>query len=241
MLESDSYSQMLTDLRWRIASTQLDVKLLKLRLALKYDPAQPREPAGTPEGGRWTSGGGRTQLAQNLPRGPRGPRFFGGGAEEPTPAQAARLELSNMRAEQALQRVREVDPNWRPQPSLHEGIEGRIAANEAAAQQADAHYRDLQRNGVVPGPFADESIPARGPERSFTADERRERNNIGSDAGCHTCGTTDAGTIRNNFVPDHQPPNALNQSGGLQRLYPQCLTCSLRQGSWITNHPRTSE
>lgn len=138
-----------------------------------------------------------------------------------------------MRAEQALQRVQEVDPTWRPEPSLHEGIEGRIAANEAAAREADAHYRDLQRDGVVLGPFAGESIPARGPERNFTVGERREINRIGEETGCHTCGTTNPGSVLNNFVPDHQLPNAVNRSGQSQRLYPQCINCSTNQGVWF--------
>jgi hypothetical protein len=44
------------------------------------------------------------------------------------------------------------------------------------------------------------------------------------------------GTRLGNWVPDHQLPSAISQLGRPQRLYPQCLDCSLRQGGWITNH-----
>ena len=35
---------------------------------------------------------------------------------------------------------------------------------------------------------------------------------LGSKTGCHTCGTFAPGTRSGNFVPDHQPPNALNRT-----------------------------
>lgn len=62
---------------------------------------------------------------------------------------------------------------------------------------------------LKPGPFADESVPARGPGRPNAA-EQREINRIGQETGCHTCGTTDPGTKSGNFVFDHQPPSAFN-------------------------------
>jgi RHS repeat-associated protein len=92
---------------------------------------------------------------------------------------------------------------------------------------------DLTPNTLRPGPHADDSIPARGPERDFTPDERTRINEIGEATGCHTCGSTDPGTKSGNFVPDHQPPNALNPPGGEQQLYPHCLTCSRRQGGQV--------
>ncbi len=84
-----------------------------------------------------------------------------------------------------------------------------------------------------PGPHSGESIPARGPGRDFTAAERRQVNDIGRRTGCHTCGTKDPGTKSGDFVPDHQPPNALNRGGGPQQLLPHCLECSRRQGGEI--------
>ena len=75
-----------------------------------------------------------------------------------------------------------------------------------------------------------ESKFPRSSARAFTPPERAEINRIGSETGCHTCGTTDPGTNSGNFVPDHQPVSALNTSGAPQLLYPQCLTCSRNQG-----------
>jgi hypothetical protein len=86
---------------------------------------------------------------------------------------------------------------------------------------------------LKPGPYAKESIPARGPARDFTAAERKQINQIGQENGCHTCGTPRPGTTSGDWVPDHQPPNQLNSSGGPQQLYPHCLTCSRSQGGTI--------
>jgi hypothetical protein len=41
--------------------------------------------------------------------------------------------------------VRELDPNWRPTPSLTETIEGEIAAAEAEAREAEARLTELAR------------------------------------------------------------------------------------------------
>ncbi|MDP3670713.1 MAG: RHS repeat-associated core domain-containing protein [Telluria sp.] len=84
-----------------------------------------------------------------------------------------------------------------------------------------------------PGPHAGESVPARGPDRDFTPGERDKINQIGGSSGCHTCGTTEAGTQSGNFIPDHQPPNAINPTDGPQELYPHCLTCSRTQGGQV--------
>ncbi len=83
---------------------------------------------------------------------------------------------------------------------------------------------------LEPRPFAGESIPARGPGRDFTPQERAEMNRIGDESGCHTCGARDPGTKSGNWICDHQPVSCLNPEGGAQALYPQCLGCSRRQG-----------
>ena len=59
------------------------------------------------------------------------------------------------------------------------------------------------------GPFAEESIPAREPERNFTQEESKKLNKIGV---CHTCGATGPGTKTGNFVGDHQPNTGLRQA-----------------------------
>ena len=81
-----------------------------------------------------------------------------------------------------------------------------------------------------PGPYAGESIPARGPQQTFTPAERAGINQMGKSTGCHTCGTTTPGTKSGNFVPDHQPVSSLNGNNAPQRLYPQCIDCSREQG-----------
>jgi RHS repeat-associated protein len=86
------------------------------------------------------------------------------------------------------------------------------------------------RTGIGIGPHAGESIAARSAARDFTAAERAAINRIGSRTGCHNCRRTTSGTRSGNFVPDHQPPTALNAAGQSQRLYPQCLSCSNNQG-----------
>jgi hypothetical protein len=100
----------------------------------------------------------------------------------------------------------------------------RSALEEAAA---------VGRTAIRLGEYAGESIAARSAARDFTAAERAEINRIGSETGCHTCGTTNPGTKSGNFIPDHQPPSSLNLDGLPQRLYPHCLQCSRIQGGQV--------
>lgn len=244
-------------LEWSLAARRFQIAYARHVQALikaGFNPDQPRVPAGNPDGGQWTSAAGNGRLndphivsdvtpdndwkpgaryAQNPTRGGRGPILINGQWVQPTPGQAARLAIAEARAQDAIRQLRDIDPTWRPTPSLSNTVEGYIASIEAATREARARFSELARNGIGPGPFAGESIPARGPERDFTASERAEINRIGTETGCHTCGVREAGTFSGNFVPDHQPPNALNRSGRQQRLYPQCITCSDKQGLWI--------
>jgi hypothetical protein len=246
-------------LRRELAAINAELKFRRFLRALKagFNPSQPRVPRGNPGGGQWTSDGGTgggdgsgrndprilsdatpdnewqpgAQYAQNRPRG--GPVLINGRAVTPTPGQAARLEVVEARARDAINRVREVDPNWRPSPSVYESVEGLIRAREADAQQAHARFLELQRNGIGPGPFAGDSFPARGPERDYRSWEIERNNQNGAIWGCHTCGTFNPGTRSGNYVLDHQQPTAWNPLGRPQRIYPQCLSCSGRQGNWI--------
>ena len=232
---------------------------MRTALAKKYNPNQPRVPAGNSDGGQWTSEGGSglatdprvvsdvapdnpwipgARYAQNTRRGGGGPILIDGNWLEPTPAQEVRLTVAQAQAQDALARVRNFDPYWQPAPGLYATIEGKISDLEAQAQEAKARLAELANVGVGPGPFAGNSIPARGPGRNFSAAERAENNENGDESGCHTCGTKDPGTPLDNYVLDHQPSTALNLFGGAQRLYPQCLTCSGRQGGWISNYLR---
>lgn len=152
---------------------------------------------------------------------------------EAEPGQAARLVAAEASARDAIDKVRELDPSWKPTPSLSESVEGAIATAEAEAREAQARLDELSRVGIGPGPFAGGSIPARGPGRDLRAGERSDINDFGSETGCNTCGTLDPGTASGNYIGDHQYPTALNPPGRPQRIYPHCAACSALQGGWV--------
>jgi len=152
---------------------------------------------------------------------------------ELTPGQEVRLQVAEAYSRDAMSQIRVVDPNWTPSQSVYSTAEGYISTLEAETKEAQDRLRELATVGIGPGQFSGESIPARGPRRDFTDQERDEINRIGGETGCHTCGTTESGTSSGNFVPDHQLPNALNPPGQVQRLYPQCISCSWLQGGWV--------
>ena len=221
----------------------------------KYRPDQPRVPRGSSGGGQWTTDDGRIgrtdpriisdapdhptvggQYAQNRTRETLARIVINGRVVETTPGQQARLTVVEAQARDAIRRVQELDPKWQPTPSAYESVEGLIEAYRADARQAQGRISELQSAGIGPGSFAGDSILARGPERDFVVMERATINRIGSETGCHTCGTMNPGTPLNNFVLDHQPPTAWNPLGRPQRLYPQCLSCSSKQGNWISRN-----
>ena len=250
-------------LNWLAKAQHFQLALHRHALALKagFNPDQPRD-----ELGRWTDAGAARnaepprsdgvivsdatddpvragdQYAQSGPRGPysgRGPILINGQLVQPTPAQSAILAVVEARANSAIRRVQDIFPNWRPTASWYNTVEGRIATARAEAEQAEARASEFQNYGILPGLFARESIPARGPERNFNLGERKQVNEIGSIFGCHTCGTFNSGIRSGNYFCDHQIPSALNQSGQSQRLFPQCMSCSGRQGNWIRNYRRS--
>jgi hypothetical protein len=171
------------------------------------------------------------QYAQN-----RTGRGRAGGPGGESPGQAARLAVAESRAQDAIRKVQKLDPKWKPTPSFSDTVEGKISTAEGEAREAEGRLNELARAGIGPGPFSGDSMAARGPERDFNILERLQNRKNFSAAGCHTCGTFDPGTLSGDPVLDHQPPNGLNYSGAAQRLYPQCLTCSLRQGNWIMRY-----
>jgi len=224
-----------------------------------YHPNQPRVPAGHPDGGQWTSKGGHdagptdaahadqrgesvisdlggdvvigARYATRQPR--RGPIVINERRVQLTTRQATRLAEAELNARDAIARVREHDPNWRPRPSAYETVEGLISAHRADAQQARERFVELQYNAIIPGPYVREGIPARGPNRNFTRGERDLMNELFARYGCHTCGTRDPGTPSGNAILDHQPATRYNPLRRRQYLLPHCLRCSLRQGGWI--------
>ncbi|MBJ7950027.1 hypothetical protein JDS95_28360 [Bacillus cereus group sp. N24] len=89
-------------------------------------------------------------------------------------------------------------------------------------------------NLARPGKYAKASIPAfKGQSRNFSAQTRKTINKLGNKQGCHSCGIRKPGTKSGNYIPDHQPPNALAR-GRKQRLYPHCKTCSSRQAGKVS-------
>ena len=117
-------------------------------------------------------------------------------------------------------------------------VTGAVVAGHGVFVSANTIVNIYNQSTLEPGPHAGESIPARNSDRHFNDGERESINNIGNETGCHTCGTKDPGTKSGNFVPDHQPPSKLNPSGKPQRLYPQCLGCSKKQGGQVRGRTR---
>lgn len=161
----------------------------------RYDPNQPRVPAGHSDGGQWTSKGGhdsgRTPPDVNYSaetvvsdlggdvfagarfaakRAHRGPIFINGRPVQPTPGQATRLAEAEAEAARAIARVREHDPNWKPRASAYSTIDGLISARRADAQQARERFAELQHYGIIPGPYFREGIPAQCRLRSPATD-----------------------------------------------------------------------
>lgn len=213
----------IADLRW-------DLLVLKtaLRLHRRYDPNQPRVPAGSAEGGQWTSGGATS------PREMSGRR--GTPLSEATHGQLAALAAAQAAARSARARVKEVDPIWRGPASVTSTVEGRLIHLQEVVAAAEARIAELQRKGIGPGPFAVEWLPARGPERNFRMWERNEGDRMGYTYGCHTCGSLSPGTASGHYVLDHQNPVGwYRRSDGTWRLYPQCLSCSRMQGGYVSS------
>ncbi len=97
--------------------------------------------------GRFTFAPDGQQVVQNAPRGGSGRRPRDPLLPEATSGQHNRLVTSQQRAQEAVRRVQELDPTWRPTPSISEGVEGRIAENIARAREAEAKLGELLPRG----------------------------------------------------------------------------------------------
>jgi hypothetical protein len=156
--ERDAFEREVLRLRWELKKLKLELELR--RFQRKYSPDQPRVPAGNPDGGQWTDGGGEgagrdtpsTDFSSQARRG--GPPRGG------TPQQQLRLDLATARAQEALSRVQQLQPDWRPTPSFtaRDTVEGLIRAKEAEAREADARFIALSRAGED-APYATRSAP----------------------------------------------------------------------------------
>lgn len=137
-------------------------------LAAKYNADQPRVPAGSSDGGRWTNGGGgggaafadgRARVAQVGGTGAPGRSSIRARYPAATPAQEVRLAIAEAHARDAAARARERVPDWRPPTSLTSSIEGEIAHAEAVARSAERALAEVQRGTLGgqagPGPMSE--------------------------------------------------------------------------------------
>ncbi|AVO44043.1 hypothetical protein C6569_02610 [Phreatobacter cathodiphilus] len=118
---------------WRaIADLRWDILVLKtaLRLHRRYDPDQPRVPAGSPDGGQWTNGGGSSPREMTMRRGTP--------LSQATPAQLAVIAVLQARADAIVARVRLRDPTWPGPKSLTATVEGQIEHWRDVAARAEA-------------------------------------------------------------------------------------------------------
>lgn len=162
------------DLRWEIAAQRFLLAGRRLAALLRkanFNPAQPRVPAGNADGGRWTdtgSAGDSSSRARVYQAGARGRSSVsvrtGRGTLNATPGQAARLAIADMWARENARRVREIDPAWRPRPSLTDpnSVEGAIRRAEGEAREAQDRLAELARAryGDNQGPALDLAPPA---------------------------------------------------------------------------------
>jgi hypothetical protein len=142
-----------------------------------FNPNQPRVPAGHPDGGQWTSGGGKPGndgrvLSDVAPDNDWQPgaqyaakRRGRGSGSDMEGGQAARLEAANARAHDAIGKVRQLDPNWRPRGESVYGtdVEGQIRRANGLADEAEARIREL--TGFESPPLVPKQRPGRLSER----------------------------------------------------------------------------
>lgn len=122
-------------------------RLVMLLRKANFNPGQLRIPAGESGGGRWTDGGGSGFIRIGA-RGRTSVRVrVGNRTLEATPAQATRLAVADAWSRDAVARVRDIDPTWRPTPSMTGTVEGEIGARQGEAREAEARLRDLARGG----------------------------------------------------------------------------------------------
>lgn len=164
------------DLKQEIAAQRFLLagrRLVALLRKANFNPAQLRVPAGSPDGGQWTdtgSGTGSSGEATVIRVGARGRGSvtvrFGRGTLDATPAQAARFAIADMSARQSARQVREIDPTWRPRPSLTDpnSVEGAIRRAEGEAREAQSRLAELARArfGDNQGPLLDPIGPRPG-------------------------------------------------------------------------------
>jgi hypothetical protein len=148
-------------------NTNAEPAAQKQSLFKVYNPQEPRVPKHHTSGGEWTYDGAvasyndpqiltdapdptSTPWAQSGQRRPRG-----GGYNEGTPAQEARLEVARARWQYIIPFIRQVDPTWQPRASAiayPPTPEGEIAKYEAEAQEAQDRLAEITDIGGAVAP-----------------------------------------------------------------------------------------
>lgn len=109
-------------------------RLIGLLGKANFNPAQLRIPAGEAGGGRWADDGGSGVILTGA-RGRSAVRVrVGRQSLEATPGQAARLAVADAWARDAASRVQEIEPTWRPTPSL--AAQSRARSRRAKGKRA---------------------------------------------------------------------------------------------------------
>ena len=127
----------------------LEAKLHALDSAVKanFDPNQPRVPGGNPDGGQWTDAGASGDEATSDVRVAqvRRSRRGRGSDAEATHAELIIRDVREAQAREAIRRVREIDPGWRPTESVMppESVPGQIRRAEDHIKEAEARLREL--------------------------------------------------------------------------------------------------
>jgi len=129
----------------------LEAKLQALDRAVKanFNPNQPRVPAGNPDGGQWTddaggSGGDSETSDVRVAQIRRGRRARPSDAEA-THAELIVRDVREAQAREAIRRVQEIEPGWRPTESVMapESVPGQIRRAEDHIREAEARLREL--------------------------------------------------------------------------------------------------
>jgi hypothetical protein len=100
----DSFDMQLLNMRCALAALDVELKLCRLVYLLrKYRADQPRAPAGSAEGGQWTSGGGTEQGSDTESGSPEEGRSASEGSD-PAQSYAIDLEEEEHRGGHAIER-----------------------------------------------------------------------------------------------------------------------------------------
>jgi predicted nucleotidyltransferase len=139
-----------------IVAAHLLMKALRRQGEQKFNPGQPRIPAGQTGGGQWTDGGDSADSV-HLANARRATSrvIVGGRTYTVTSSQETDLIFASENAAQAMVRVRQLDPEWRPAtgPSITDpnSADGAIRAYRDLAQEANGRAIVLERGGVPLG------------------------------------------------------------------------------------------